>query len=352
LHAKSAELPAAKSVAFDRCGGVLGWLRAVFFSRRKVARQTPRGRGDWSLGEIDRNCEVEPSWLARTLGHWREPGQPAARGEHPADVATRSAAPALSPGPRPATKPARKVLGGAGWLVAQHLRKTYKGSPVINDVSLMVHRGEAIALLGPNGAGKTTLFYMITGLVRPDGGTITLDDYDVTSLPMYRRARLGIGYLPQEPSIFRGLNVEDNIRAVLEITQHDKRKRAAELEALLEEFNIGRLRKSMAIALSGGERRRLEIARALAGHPSFMLLDEPFAGVDPLAVADIQDLVHHLKERGIGVLITDHNVRETLGLVDRAYIIHSGQLLTEGTPDEVVNNPNVRRFYLGADFRL
>jgi lipopolysaccharide export system ATP-binding protein len=193
---------------------------------------------------------------------------------------------------------------------------------------------------------------MITGLVRPDGGTITLEDYDVTSLPMYRRARLGIGYLPQEPSIFRGLNVEDNIRAVLEITQPNRRRRAEELEALLEEFNIARLRKSMSIALSGGERRRLEIARALAGHPSFMLLDEPFAGVDPLAVADIQDLVRHLKERGIGVLITDHNVRETLGLVDRAYIIHSGELLTEGTPDEIVEDPNVRRLYLGEDFRL
>ena len=268
------------------------------------------------------------------------------------DVAARPAAPAPTPAPLPPTQSAGAALGGAGWLVAQQLHKTYKGREVIKDVSLRVHRGEAIALLGPNGAGKTTLFYMITGLVRPDGGAITLEDYDVTRLPMYRRARLGIGYLPQEPSIFRGLNVEDNIRAVLEITQPNRRKRAAELEALLEEFNIARLRKSMSIALSGGERRRLEIARALAGHPSFMLLDEPFAGVDPLAVADIQDLVHHLKERGIGVLITDHNVRETLGLVDRAYIIHSGQLLTEGTPDEIVNNPDVRRLYLGEDFRL
>ncbi len=254
--------------------------------------------------------------------------------------------------PARAASPKRTVLGGAGWLVARQLRKSYRGREVIKDISLMVRRGEAIALLGPNGAGKTTLFYMITGLVRPDGGRITLEDYDVTSLPMYRRARLGIGYLPQEPSIFRGLNVEDNIRAVLEITQPNRRRRAEELEALLEEFNITRLRKSMSIALSGGERRRLEIARALAGHPSFMLLDEPFAGVDPLAVADIQDLVRHLKERGIGVLITDHNVRETLGLVDRAYIIHSGELLTEGTPDEIVNDPNVRRLYLGEDFRL
>ncbi|MGB8278218.1 MAG: LPS export ABC transporter ATP-binding protein [Methylovirgula sp.] len=349
MHANSDEFSAAKSVARDRHGGVLGWLRAFFPRRRKAAKQKPQSQSDWLLGEDDPDFEIEQNWIARDLGHGREPGHP---DDDLVGGATASAAPVLCPGPRPRTQPARTVLGGEGWLVAQHLHKTYKGRQVINDVSLMVRRGEAIALLGPNGAGKTTLFYMITGLVRPDGGTITLENYDVTSLPMYRRARLGIGYLPQEPSIFRGLNVEDNIRAVLEITQHDRRKRAEELEALLNEFNIARLRKSMAIALSGGERRRLEIARALAGHPSFMLLDEPFAGVDPLAVADIQDLVHHLKERGIGVLITDHNVRETLGLVDRAYIIHSGQLLTEGTPDEIVNNPDVRRLYLGEDFRL
>ncbi|MGO9008324.1 MAG: LPS export ABC transporter ATP-binding protein [Beijerinckiaceae bacterium] len=241
---------------------------------------------------------------------------------------------------------------GIDRLAVHHLHKTYKRRKVIEDVSLEVYRGEAIALLGPNGAGKTTLFYMITGLVRPDWGTIFLDDYDVTSLPMYRRARLGIGYLPQEPSIFRGLSVEDNIRAVLEISQKDRHKRAEELEALLDEFDIAKRRKTPAIALSGGERRRCEIARALAGHPSFILLDEPFAGIDPIAVGDIQLLVRHLTRRGIGVLMTDHNVRETLGLVDRAYIVHAGHILTEGTPDEIVANPDVRRSYLGEDFRF
>jgi lipopolysaccharide export system ATP-binding protein len=244
-----------------------------------------------------------------------------------------------------------KALGD-GTLAAFNLGKTYKGRQVIKDISVNVRRGEAVGLLGPNGAGKTTCFYMIIGLVRPDKGVIALDGHDVTGLPMYRRARLGIGYLPQEASIFRGLNVEDNIGAVLEITEPDKHRRAAELESLLEEFNIKRLRRTPAIALSGGERRRCEIARALASHPSFMLLDEPFAGIDPIAVGDIQDLVRHLKERGIGVLITDHNVRETLGLIDRAYIIHEGQVLTQGSAEEIVGNPDVRRFYLGEDFRL
>ncbi|WP_366939448.1 LPS export ABC transporter ATP-binding protein [uncultured Methylovirgula sp.] len=239
-----------------------------------------------------------------------------------------------------------------GSLIVQSLSKSYRKRQIIKDVSLRVHRGEAVGLLGPNGAGKTTLFYMVTGLIRPDSGMIMLDDYDVTSLPMYRRARLGIGYLPQEPSIFRGLSVEENIRAVLEITQPDKAKRADELEALLEEFDIARLRKLPAIALSGGERRRCEIARSLAGHPSFMLLDEPFAGIDPIAIGDIRQLVQHLKRRGIGVLITDHNVRETLDLIDRAYIVHSGGILTEGRPEEIVANADVRRFYLGESFRL
>ncbi|MEJ0095975.1 MAG: LPS export ABC transporter ATP-binding protein [Methylocella sp.] len=239
-----------------------------------------------------------------------------------------------------------------GVLAVRHLRKAYKMRRVIEDVSMIVRRGEAVGLLGPNGAGKTTLFYMVTGLIRPDGGSIELDGHDVTRLPMYRRARLGIGYLPQEASIFRGLSVEDNIRAVLEITQPDKRKRVVELEALLEEFDIKSLRKSPSIALSGGERRRCEIARALASRPSFILLDEPFAGIDPIAVADIQILVQHLKRRGIGVLITDHNVRETLGLIDRAYIIHAGKVLTQGTPSDIVADPDVRRFYLGEDFQL
>jgi lipopolysaccharide export system ATP-binding protein len=241
---------------------------------------------------------------------------------------------------------------GEGWLAAFHLGKSYGARQVVQDVSLAVRRGEAVGLLGPNGAGKTTVFYMITGLVRPDKGAIDLDGHEVTQLPMYRRARLGIGYLPQEASIFRGLNVEDNIRAVLEVVIADRDRREVELEALLDEFDIKRLRKSPSIALSGGERRRCEIARALAGQPSFMLLDEPFAGIDPIAVGDIQQLVRHLTQRGIGVLITDHNVRETLGLIDRAYIIHSGHVLTEGTPEEIVANPDVRRFYLGQDFRM
>jgi len=237
-------------------------------------------------------------------------------------------------------------------LNVHHLGKSYKARRVVEDVSLNVRRGEAVGLLGPNGAGKTTVFYMITGLVKADKGMIELDGHDVTGLPMYRRARLGIGYLPQEASIFRGLSVEDNIKAVLEIAEPDRDKRAQQLEALLEEFDIKRLRKSPSIALSGGERRRCEIARSLASNPSFMLLDEPFAGIDPIAVGDIQDLVQHLKGRGIGVLITDHNVRETLGLIDRAYIIHSGHVLTEGAPDAIVANPDVRRFYLGEDFRM
>jgi lipopolysaccharide export system ATP-binding protein len=241
---------------------------------------------------------------------------------------------------------------GEGSLGAYNLGKSYGGRQVVRNVSLAVRRGEAVGLLGPNGAGKTTVFYMITGLVKPDKGMIELDGHDVTALPMYRRARLGIGYLPQEASIFRGLNVEDNIRAVLEVAVADRDAREAELEALLDEFDIKRLRKSPSIALSGGERRRCEIARALAGQPSFMLLDEPFAGIDPIAVGDIQHLVRHLTQRGIGVLITDHNVRETLGLIDRAYIIHSGHVLTEGPPDAIVADPDVRRFYLGEDFRM
>jgi lipopolysaccharide export system ATP-binding protein len=247
---------------------------------------------------------------------------------------------------------AAAAAAGEGYLAVSNLGKTYGARAVVQDVSLYVRRGEAVGLLGPNGAGKTTVFYMITGLVRPDKGVIELDGYPVTGLPMYQRARLGIGYLPQEASIFRGLNVEDNIRAVLEVTEPDRRARETTLDSLLEEFDIARLRKAPSIALSGGERRRCEIARALAGKPSFMLLDEPFAGIDPIAVGDIQDLVRHLKGRGIGVLITDHNVRETLGLIDRAYIIHSGHVLTEGPPDEIVAHPDVRRYYLGEDFRM
>ncbi|WP_299567194.1 LPS export ABC transporter ATP-binding protein [Enterovirga sp.] len=243
-------------------------------------------------------------------------------------------------------------FGGPGVLAVWGLEKSYRGRKVVNEASLALRRGEAVGLLGPNGAGKTTIFYMITGLVGADRGLISLDGHDITGLPMYRRARLGIGYLPQEASIFRGLNVEDNIRGVLEVTEPDRKERERKLEQLLEEFDIARLRKSPSIALSGGERRRCEIARALAGQPSFMLLDEPFAGIDPIAVGDIQQLVHHLKARGIGVLITDHNVRETLALTDRAYIIHSGRVLTEGRPEEIIANEDVRRLYLGADFRM
>jgi lipopolysaccharide export system ATP-binding protein len=237
-------------------------------------------------------------------------------------------------------------------LVASNLGKSFRKRPVLRDASLRVQRGEAVALLGPNGAGKTTCFYMITGLLTPDYGTISLDGVDVTSLPMYRRARLGIGYLPQEASIFRGLTVEENIRAVIEVMEKDRERRAAMLEDLLAEFSISHLRRTPALALSGGERRRTEIARALASRPSFMLLDEPLAGIDPIAVGDIRELVKHLKDRGIGVLITDHKVRETLDIVDRAYILHDGKVLMEGTPAEIVGDATVRRVYLGERFSL
>jgi lipopolysaccharide export system ATP-binding protein len=239
-----------------------------------------------------------------------------------------------------------------GFLAVHSVEKSFGTRQVVRGVSIYVRRGEAVGLLGPNGAGKTTVFYMITGLIKADRGAIELDGHDVTRLPMYQRARLGIGYLPQEASIFRGLTVEQNIRAVLEVVEPSKKKREAELNSLLEEFNITRLRKSPSIALSGGERRRVEIARALASRPSYMLLDEPFAGIDPIAVGDIQALVRHLTYRGIGVLITDHNVRETLGLTDRAYIIYSGEVLMEGRAEDIVNNADVRRLYLGEEFRL
>ena len=244
----------------------------------------------------------------------------------------------------------REPRSREGVLLINNIEKSYKGRKVVGGVSLGVRRGEAVGLLGPNGAGKTTCFYMITGLVPVDHGKINLNGFDITNMPMYRRSRLGIGYLPQEASIFRGLSVENNIRAVLEVVEPNRKERERQLDALLEEFSITRLRKSPSIALSGGERRRCEIARALASRPSFMLLDEPFAGIDPIAVGDIQELVRHLTKRGIGVLITDHNVRETLGLIDRAYILHNGQLLTHGRPDEIVNNQDVKRLYLGEEF--
>jgi len=260
--------------------------------------------------------------------------------------------PPSAPQTRPRPDGDTRQAARQAYLAAHGVEKSFGGRMVVKGVTLYVRRGEAVGLLGPNGAGKTTVFYMITGLIKADRGRIELDGFDVTALPMYQRARLGIGYLPQEASIFRGLNVEDNIRSVLEVVEPDRRRREADLDALLEEFNIARLRKTPTIALSGGERRRVEIARALATRPSYMLLDEPFAGIDPIAVGDIQALVRHLTNRGIGVLITDHNVRETLGLTDRAYIIYSGEVLMEGRADDIVNNPDVRRLYLGEEFRL
>jgi lipopolysaccharide export system ATP-binding protein len=273
-------------------------------------------------------------------GRWHD-NKPATRGAATAQGAAR---------PR-RDQPANRQNPQYAYLAAHGLEKSYGGRKVVNGVSLYVRRGEAVGLLGPNGAGKTTAFYTITGLIKADRGKIELDGYDVTHLPMYQRARLGIGYLPQEASIFRGLNVEDNILAVLEVVEPNRRRRDADLKALLDEFEITRHRKTPSIALSGGERRRVEIARALASRPSYMLLDEPFAGIDPKAVVEIQRLVRRLTTRGIGVLITDHNVRETLALTDRSYIIYSGQVLMEGSKDEIVNDPEVRRLYLGEDFR-
>ena len=276
--------------------------------------------------------------IARSESYAAPQRQPAAAAAPRRAVAPQAAAPQAAP--------------ASSYLAVHSVEKSFGTRKIVRGVSIYVRRGEAVGLLGPNGAGKTTVFYMITGLIKADNGAIELDGHDVTKLPMYQRARLGIGYLPQEASIFRGLTVEQNIRAVLEAVEPDKRKREAQLDNLLQEFNIERLRKSPSIALSGGERRRVEIARALASRPNYMLLDEPFAGIDPIAVGDIQDLVRHLTNRGIGVLITDHNVRETLGLTDRAYIVYAGEILTEGTPEDIVNDPDVRRLYLGEEFRL
>jgi lipopolysaccharide export system ATP-binding protein len=233
-----------------------------------------------------------------------------------------------------------------------NIGKKYKNRSVLKNVSLHVKKGEAVGLLGPNGAGKTTCFYCVIGLVTPDYGDVHLGGEDITNMPMYKRARMGIGYLPQEASIFRSLSVEDNIKAILQLVEEDENKREAKLEELLFEFSIAHLRKSPAVALSGGERRRLEIARALASNPEFILLDEPLAGIDPIAVGEIRSLVSQLKNRGLGVLITDHNVRETLDIIDRAYILHGGSVLMEGTPEEIVKNKEVRKVYLGEDFSL
>jgi lipopolysaccharide export system ATP-binding protein len=254
--------------------------------------------------------------------------------------------------PGQSAAPALRVLDGEGGLIAHGVGKTYKKRPVVRNVSVKVRRGEAVGLLGPNGAGKTTTFYMIVGLVRPETGTISLDGEDITLHPMYRRARLGIGYLPQEASVFRGLTVEQNILAALEVVKTDEDEREQACSALLAEFGITHLRRTPALALSGGERRRVEIARALATEPNYILLDEPLAGIDPIAVGEIRDMVSHLKHRGLGVLITDHNVRETLEIIDRAYIMHDGCVLMEGVPREVVAHADVRRVYLGEKFSL
>ncbi|HXI86279.1 MAG TPA: LPS export ABC transporter ATP-binding protein [Parvularculaceae bacterium] len=268
------------------------------------------------------------------------------------DMATMADIGEAPAAPRPQSRPRPVVVEGGGGLYAENLVKTFKGRPVVRGVSIALRRGEVVGLLGPNGAGKTTCFYMITGLIPADSGAISIDGHDVTRLPMYQRARLGVGYLPQEASIFRGLTVEQNLRAVVELVEKDKGRQQTLIDDLLNEFSITQIRNAPALALSGGERRRVEIARALATGPAFMLLDEPFAGIDPLAINDIRELVAHLRQRGLGVLITDHNVRETLDIIDRAYIIHEGEVLIEGKPGEIVDDSNVRRVYLGDRFQM
>ena len=320
------------------------------FRRRPAKRGPPgfaRSREDiTALGDSMGGMLTSPVRDAPPLArNALSPALDLPRAEKPRPAPAKSA-------PGPTARPRRGWRRGPGYLAVHSVEKSFGTRQVVRGVSIYVRRGEAVGLLGPNGAGKTTVFYMITGLIKADRGAIELDGHDVTKLPMYQRARLGIGYLPQEASIFRGLTVEQNIRAVLEVVEPSRKKREAELDSLLDEFNITRLRRTPSIALSGGERRRVEIARALATRPNYMLLDEPFAGIDPIAVGDIQDLVRHLTNRGIGVLITDHNVRETLGLTDRAYIVYAGEILTEGSPDEIVSDPDVRRLYLGEEFRL
>jgi len=304
-----------------------------------------------SMGGVINGTYVDIASVAAPVSEGRE--KPVARRREQRQPSPTP--PPRPPAPATVTRLRRRAeasRAAPGELSVHGVEKSFVGRKVVKNVSLYVRKGEAVGLLGPNGAGKTTVFYMITGLIKADEGRIELDGHDVTALPMYQRARLGIGYLPQEASIFRGLSVEQNIRAVLEIIEPDSKQREHDLDALLDEFDIARVRKSPSIALSGGERRRVEIARALATRPSYMLLDEPFAGIDPIAVGEIQKLVRHLTNRGIGVLITDHNVRETLGLTDRAYIIYSGKVLTEGRTEDIVNNPEVRRLYLGEGFAL
>ena len=334
---------------------LLGMFRRRPAKRGKAgfarSREDITALGD-SMGDMLRGPVRDAPPLARTAP---SPVLELPRVEDPQPTPRPAPRPQAAPKPaasRPSGAAAPRQAPRAGYLAVHSVEKSFGTRKVVRGVSIYVRRGEAVGLLGPNGAGKTTVFYMITGLIKADRGAIELDGHDVTKLPMYQRARLGIGYLPQEASIFRGLTVEQNIRAVLEVVEPSRKKREAELDGLLDEFNITRLRKSPSIALSGGERRRVEIARALATRPNYMLLDEPFAGIDPIAVGDIQDLVRHLTNRGIGVLITDHNVRETLGLTDRAYIVYAGEILTEGSPDEIVSDTDVRRLYLGEEFRL
>jgi lipopolysaccharide export system ATP-binding protein len=334
-------------------------LLALLRLRRSPRRRPRAANGGWDMDLNTLGGEITPT---RT-----EALNLARRAKRPTAAAAPAAAPAVArqeatARPQAAARPAQHAAArrddGAArpartdYLAVHSVDKSFGKRRVVNGASLYLRRGEAVGLLGPNGAGKTTIFYMITGLIKADAGHIELDGYDVTGLPMYQRARLGIGYLPQEASIFRGLNVEENVRSVLEVIEPNRRRREADLDALLDEFGLTRHRKTPAIALSGGERRRVEIARALATRPNYMLLDEPFAGIDPIAVGDIQKLVTHLTNRGIGVLITDHNVRETLQLTDRAYIIYSGNVLMEGRRDDIINDPEVRRVYLGEDFRM
>jgi lipopolysaccharide export system ATP-binding protein len=355
-------MTAPRSWTADVLDELLTWFRRP----RGQARSQARARGPASIDSLWRinlatlggligvgRGDVIPRAgpqmrLRRGNGDDRPPAQTHAQYAEPRVRQLPRAAPA----PEPQAEQNYQQQPDQRYLAAHAVEKSFGDRKVVKGASLYVRRGEAVGLLGPNGAGKTTIFYMMTGLISADRGRVELDGHDVTTLPMYQRARLGIGYLPQEASIFRGLTVEENIRAVLEVVEPSKKRRERDLDALLDEFNIGRLRKTPSIALSGGERRRCEIARALATRPNYMLLDEPFAGIDPIAVGDIQALVRHLTNRGIGVLITDHNVRETLGLTDRAYIIYSGEVLMEGRTDDIVNNPDVRRLYLGEEFRL
>jgi lipopolysaccharide export system ATP-binding protein len=349
----------AGSMARDEVGKLNGQIP------KKPGRPAPAADGAGQrvqVGTPPRQREApmpEPPLLARRsipaeARDARVPDARVAEARAPDRAPTAPGRPPAGRGPAPQSRDDgfTRPASHEGYLATHGLEKSFGGRKVVRGPSIYVRRGEAVGLLGPNGAGKTTVFYMITGLIKPDRGRIELDGHDVTRLPMYQRARLGIGYLPQEASIFRGLNVEENIRAVLEVTEPNRRKREADLNSLLAEFGLTKLRKSPSLALSGGERRRCEIARALATRPNYMLLDEPFAGIDPIAVGDIKTLVRHLTNRGIGVLITDHNVRETLALTDRAYIIYSGEVLREGRAADIVNDPEVRRLYLGEEFRM